>query len=105
MPDLYDKLTAARYDMETADRAMKAVIAAPGVSLQSERAKTARKKLKESKAAFKEAKKAFDAHIAEENKKTAEYLKRLDESLGKAKKSGKTKKARGGKSRSTRRRV
>lgn len=105
MPDSYDKLTAARYEMDLAERAVKAVIAAPGVSLKSERAKAARKKLKEATAAFKEAKKAFDADVAEENKKAAEYLKRLDESLGTRKKGGKTKKVRRGNSRSTRRRV
>jgi thymidylate synthase len=102
----YDKLLNAIRDVERADREMKAVIYAPGVSLSSERAKAARKTLREAKAAHKEAKKEFDVYIAEEKKKTDAYIKVLDESLGKAKKATKTAKAKkGGRSRKTRRRV
>ena len=93
-------------DVEDANRALKAVIAAPGVSLSSERAKAARKKLKEAKARHKEVKAKFDAYIAEERRINDAWMKNVDESLAKAKKA-KTAKKKGGRrsARRTRRRV
>jgi cbb3-type cytochrome oxidase cytochrome c subunit len=104
MSNAPQKLIDAIRDVEQADREMKAVIYAPGVSLSSERAKAARKKLKEAKAAQKEAKKEFDAYNAAEKKKLDSYIKMLDESLAKGKKAAKTAKAKKG-GRRTRRRV
>lgn len=96
-----DIINAIR-DVEAADRALKAVIAAPGVSLSSQRAKDARKKLKEAKARHKEVKAKFDAYIAEEKRQTDAWIKNVDESLAKAKKA-KTKKGGRRGSRRTRR--
>lgn len=93
-------------DLGDAQRALRAVIAAPGVSLSSQRAKDARKKVKEAKAAHKEIKAKFDAEVAEGRRQLDADIKRLDEVLGKAKKA---KTAKGGRpkkgTRRTRRRV
>lgn len=101
MADVPDIINAIR-DVEAADRALKAVIAAPGVSLSSQWAKDARKKLKEAKARHKEVKAKFDAYIAEEKRQTDAWIKNVDESLAKAKKA-KTKKGGRRGSRRTRR--
>lgn len=103
MSNAPQKLIDAIRDLEQADREMKAVFSAPAVSLSSERAKAARKKLREAKAAHKEAKKEFDAYNAAEKKKLDAYIKMLDESLAKGKKSRKG--GRKTRSRRTRRRV
>lgn len=100
MPDLLE----ATLDLQDAERQLRAVIAAPGVSLSSDRAKAARKKVKEAKAAYKAARAAHDA----EKKKSDASFKLLSESVDRAlaaqKKKAKTAKGgRKGRSRRTRR--
>ena len=89
MSRIHDEMLNAIRDVESANRALKAVIAAPGVSLSSQRAKDARKKLKEAKAAHKEVQARFDAYIAEEKRKTDAWVKSVDASIAKAKASRK----------------
>jgi hypothetical protein len=101
-------LLDASTELWDAERELRAIIAAPGVSLSSQRAKDARKKVKEAKAAYKAARAAHD----EEKRKSDASFKLLSESVDRAlaaqKKKGKTAK-KGGRSkkgtRRTRRRV
>ncbi len=92
----------ATLDLQDAQRRKRELQMKKGTPGETKKAITeVNKKIKAAQAALKEA----QADVEKENKKNAEYLQRLDESLGKAKKGKKTKKARGGRSRSTRRRV
>lgn len=92
----------ATLDLQDAQRRKRELQMKKGTPGETKKAITeVNKKIKAAQAALKEA----QAEVDKKNKQNAEYLKRVDESLGKAKKSGKTKKARGGKSRSTRRRM